>query len=333
MATAPGPADAPLAAFARDFLKAHHTPLAKAATGKGPDPGTEVPAALMSWDRFAPLFGDSRRPLREFALAFANHDFARWNPPPDDLAPLAESGHADVRRFVAKALLAEPSKEAQPYRLDATTLDPAAVYRFVESANDEARGLGLELIRRQPRLRVPGELFRLTESTDRLVRAFVIRALWYAYRDRELTEGWTAPRPPAPTVGVKAKKDAAKRAAADGDGVPVVPAEPPAGPDTLAGFLRRVLFELPPGPPPKSAATGEDEGTDKRVTLKPIPARRSKAEAVTVIRDLALEDPAFAAGVLPLLDEFLLSSGAGERAACLVAVTRIRHRLNPPTGG
>jgi hypothetical protein len=44
------------------------------------------------------------------------------------------------------------------------------------------------------------------------------------------------------------------------------------------------------------------------------------------MRDLALEQKDFGEGILSLLDEFMLSRGASERAACLVAVTRIRHR-------
>jgi hypothetical protein len=48
-------------------------------------------------------------------------------------------------------------------------------------------------------------------------------------------------------------------------------------------------------------------------------------DLVEVMRDLALEDGAFASGVLPLLEEFMISRGQSERAACLVAVTRIRH--------
>jgi hypothetical protein len=44
------------------------------------------------------------------------------------------------------------------------------------------------------------------------------------------------------------------------------------------------------------------------------------------MRDLAIEDTAFAGGILPLLEEFMISRGQSERAACLVAVTRIRHR-------
>jgi hypothetical protein len=193
---------------------------------------------------------------------------------------------------------------------------------------------------------VPEELFRLTESPDRKVRAFVIRSLWQVYRDRGLTEQWKPPLQPKPTVGVKAKKDAAKREAEQGSGVPAKPTQPPAERPTLAEFLRRVLFELPPGPPEKSrVAMGdsdsgpspdsddEDEDDEKpagkverQVSLKPIPARRAKLDAVETMRDMAVEDRQFAEGILPLLDEFLLSKGVSERAACLVAVTRVRHK-------
>ena len=43
-------------------------------------------------------------------------------------------------------------------------------------------------------------------------------------------------------------------------------------------------------------------------------------------KSFGLEDKDFGAGILPLLDEFMLSRGPSERAACLVAVTRIRHK-------
>ena len=62
------------------------------------------------------------------------------------------------------------------------------------------------------------------------------------------------------------------------------------------------------------------------MSLKPIPARRAKLDALEVMRDMAIEDEAFAVGILPLLDEFVLSRGKSEQAACLVAITRIRHR-------
>jgi hypothetical protein len=258
---------------------------------------------------------------------------------------MSEIPFVDVRRFVAKSLLAETGKETASFRLDPAKLAAEAVYRFCESSDEETRALGMELIRRLPKLRVPEELFRLTESPDRKVRAFVIRSLWQVYRDRGLTELWKPPLQPKPTVGAKAKKDAAEREAEQGSGVPVKPNKPPAERPTLAEFLRRVLFELPPGPPEKSrVAMGdadssvspendeEDEGelptgkVERQVSLKPIPARRAKLDAVETMRDMALEDQQFAAGILPLLDEFLLSRGVSERAACLVAVTRIRHQ-------
>ena len=125
--------------------------------------------------------------------------------------------------------------------------------------------------------------------------------------------------PPAATIGAAAKK-AATEPEPRGPGVAHRPEKPPGGRQSLAEFLRRVLFEVPPGPPPKSA----DATAAQR--LKPLPARRAKLELVEVMRDLALEDAEFASGVLPLLEEFMTSRGESERAACLVAVTRIRHR-------
>ena len=145
-----------------------------------------------------------------------------------------------------------------------------------------------------------------------------------------------------PDKSEPAKKDAAKREAEQGKGVPAIPDKPPADQPTLAEFLRRVLFELPPGPPEKARGGGEQpeavvqqededetpQGVERQVSLKPIPARRAKLEAVEVMRDMALEEKAFAAGILPLLDEFMVSRGVSERAACLVATTRIRHKYS-----
>ena len=246
----------------------------------------------------------------------------------------------DVRRFVAKSLLAEDTPPNRSFRLDPAKLEASAVYRFCESNDEETRALGMELINRQARLRVPEELFRLSESPDRKVRAFVIRALWTVYRDRGLTPDWKPPLPPKPTVGAKAKKDAEKVAANRGEGIPHKPEQWPAGKPTLSEFLRRILFEIPPGRPEKSRDAVEDtDSTDPnapkpdKVVSEPLPARRAKLDLVEVMRDLALEQKAFGEGILPLLDEFMLSRGPSERAACLVAVTRIRHKYPELKGG
>ncbi len=319
MATAPGPADAPRARFALDYLLRHHPDIALAKTDRPVDPGAEVPPSFLSFARVEPLFAESRKPLRDFALELARWEFARWSPPSESLVKLAEAPHADVRRFVAESLLADDSPEHRRYRIDPEGLSPAAVYAFCESADSSTRELGMRLIARSPRLRRPEELFRLTDSPDRQLRAFVVRALWSLYRDRGITAGWTPSLPPAPTIGAGARKAAAVAAEDRGTGAPARPEQLPAEPRDLWHLLRRSLFELPPPRPEKG------EATDAEGRLKPLPARRAKLALVEVLRDLAVEDAAFARGVLPLVEEFLPSRGLSERSACLVALTRIRH--------
>ena len=334
LVVAPGPADAPVGKFARDYLRRHHPDIGQQLTDKPVDPGAEIPQSFLTLDRVFPLLSESRKPVRDLAVELAKWEFARWNPGVDHLVAMSEIPFMDVRRFVAKALLADDAPPTRRFRIDPGTLEPAAAYRFCESNDEETRALGMELIRRLPKLRVPEELFRLTESPDRKVRAFVIHALWAVYRDRGLTPDWKPPVSPKPTVGAKAKKAADKLEVTRGDGVPHRPEQWPAGKPTLAEFLRRVLFELPPGRPEKARDAVEDSepaGDDKAkpqkvVSTKPLPARRAKLDLVEVMRDLALEQRDFAAGILPLLDEFMLSRGTSEREACLVAVTRVRHK-------
>jgi hypothetical protein len=327
LVVAPGPADAPVGKFAREYVRRHHPDIGQQLTDKPVDPGAEIPQSFLTFDRVFPLFSESRRPLREFALELARWEFARWNPGVDYLVVMSEIPFMDVRRFVAKSLLAEDTPPNRRFRIDPATLEPSAAYRFCESNDEETRALGMELINRLPKLRVPEELFRLSESPDRKVRAFVIRALWQVYRERGTTPDW---KPPALPKG-SAK---AKRAAEPGPGVPHRPEQWPAGKPTLAEFLRRVLFEIPPGRPEKSRETVEDsepaDDPKKKpqtvVKARPLPARRAKLDLVEVMRDLALEDKDFGEGILPLLDEFMLSRGKSEHDACLVAVTRIRHK-------
>lgn len=333
LVVAPGPADAPVGKFAREYLRRHHPDIGQQLADKPVDPGAEIPQAFLTFERAYPLFSESRKPIREFALELAKWEFARWNPNVDYLVGMAEIPFMDVRRFVASALLAEDTPPKRRFRIDPATLEPAAAYRFCESNDEETRALGMELINRLPKLRVPEELFRLTESPDRKVRAFVIRALWQVYRERGVTADWKPPVPPKPTVGAKAKKDAEKAEKEIGPGVPRRPEQWPAGKPTLAAFLRRVLFEIPPGRPEKSRETVEDAepGDDRKkpqsvIKARPLPARRAKLDLVDVMRDLALEQQDFAEGVLPLLDEFMVSRGKSEREACIVATTRVRHR-------
>jgi hypothetical protein len=322
MALAPGAGDARRGQFARKYIRRHHPEIGPSETDRPVDPGAEIPLDFLTFERVQPLFPETRKPLRDFAVELSRWEFARWKPSAEALLALCELPHSDVRQFVAEALLAEDKPENRRFRIDPDTLTPSAVYRFCESMDSDTRKLGMQLIHRSPRLQVPEELFRLTESPDRMVRGFVIRALWALYRDRGVTADWKPPIPPAPTIGAAAKK-AAATPEPRGPGVPHKPEQPPAEPKSLAAFMRRVLFEIPPGRPEPAAADAPKE--TKR--LKPLPARKAKLSLVEVMRDLALEDADFAGGILPLLNEFMTSRGLSERAACLVAVTRIRHKM------
>ena len=319
MCDAPTP-DEPLARFARSYIRHHHPEICLAETDRPVDPGAEIPDEFLTFDRVLPLFNDNRKPLREFALELAKWEFARWSPPIDGIVTMCDSVFAEVREFVATAMTADESPEHRRYRIDSSVLTADAVYSFCESRNRETRALGMKLIDLHPRLKVPSELFRLTESPDATVRGFVIRTFWSLYRDRGVTSDWKPTAPPESKI----KKTKVKEPIEEkiGFGVPTQPESLPAEFEDLRSLLRRILFQIPPGPPPKSTGTA----TDQIAKLKPMPARQSKLKLVDTLRDLAIEDIEFAKHVLPLLREFKQSRGKSEQASCLVAVTRIEHR-------
>jgi hypothetical protein len=321
MAIAPGNEDVSLGRFARRYIRRHHPDICQEETDRPVDPGAEIPSSFFTFERVEPLFHETRKPLREFALKIARWEFSRWAPPVRALLRMAESPFSEVRQFLAQALLADDAPEHRRYRIDPANLSPAAVYSFCESPDEETRDLGMKLIERHAHLKVPEELFRLTESPERKVRAFVIRILWSLYHDRFITPGWKPYIPTAPALG---QAQPPKR----GDGAPIRPGKLPATQEEMRGFFRRILFEIPPARA-ESTKKGEEGAEGVRVRLRPLPARKAKRYLVEVMRDLALEDAEFAKVILPVLDEFMLSRGPSEQAVCLVAVTRIRHRYQP----
>lgn len=312
--------DEPLARFARSYIRHHHPGICLAETDRPVDPGAEIPDEFLTFDRVLPLFSDQRKPLRDFALELAKWEFARWSPPIDGIVTICDSPYPEVREFVATAMTADESPEHRRYRVDSSVLTADAVYSFCESRNRQTRALGMKLIDLHPRLKVPSELFRLTESPDGSVRGFVIRTFWSLYRDRGVTDDWKPTAPPESKIKKKKSKEPIEEQI--GFGVPAHPENLPAEFEDLRSLLRRILFEIPPGPPPKSVGSA----TDRMSKLKPMPARQSKLKLVETLRDLAIDDVSFAEYVLPLLREFKQSRGKSEQAACLVAVTRIEHR-------
>ncbi|MEZ6127906.1 MAG: BRCT domain-containing protein [Planctomycetaceae bacterium] len=312
-------ADHPLSQFARVYLRRHHPDICLAETDRPVDPGAEIPNNFLTFDRLKTLYHDKRGPVREYAMELAKWEFARWAPPIEGIIQLCESPFREVRDFVAQALTADEHPEHRRYRVDPAVLTADAVYSFCESRDEGTRALGMQLIDRNPRLRLPEELFRLTESPDRNVRAFAVRAFWSLYRDRGITAGWKPTiAKAAPSLGQKAKQKAEDAARNAGEGAPERPGNLPAALDDLTDFLRRALFEIPPGPPEKTPGR-------LKSTLKPLPARKAKLLLIETLRDLSLMDAELAGVTLPLLMQFMLSKGKSEMEACLVAVTMIRN--------
>jgi len=298
-----GPADAPRRRFARRYLEFHHPALHEAEVGRPIAPGMALPDGFVTLERATRLLDDERAAVRGLGIAMLKHDLVSLGATLPDLVPWAELPHADVFEFVSEALTAPDKLEFRGYRLDPDGFAVDEVYRLCDSLDPATRRLGMTLIAAHPRLSVPSELYRLTESPDRRVVAFVVRQLWARYRRRATSESWTPP---------------------DGDagGRPDAPfAE---GADIRA-FLRRTLFAIPPARPEKEAGRAKLSAAPERRAPR-VPARVAKLSLIEVCRDLALEDRAFARRVVPVFQEFLRSQGQSESAACLVALTRIRHR-------
>jgi hypothetical protein len=267
-------------------------------------------------DEGCPFFQHKHTTLRQLALEFAHYEFAAWQPASADLIELCESKYNEIREFVSKALLVDAEAENKHYRIDASQLEPSAVYSFCESKKPETRQLGMQIIQKHEKFQLPESLFQLTESPDRELRGFVVRILWSLYRRYSTTTHW---KPQLPTMASMRKKDQVKQIQAQNDlgtGLPERPENLPADRDTLQQLLRRWLYELPPG---RLAADRVKSG------LKPLSASAAKKALIETFRDIALDDLEFAKMVLPLFENFTHSRGAMEQAACLVAVTRIYH--------
>ena len=155
MMTEPGKSDDPLAAFARQYFLLHHPEICLKETDRPVDPGAEIPESFLTFERVKPLFSDKRKPLRDFALEIASWEFANWNPPIEGIIDLCEVPYEEVREFIAKTLTVEDEPEHKRYRIDNEVLTPEAVYSFCESNDASTRALGMLLIERNPRLRVP----------------------------------------------------------------------------------------------------------------------------------------------------------------------------------
>jgi hypothetical protein len=165
-----------------------------------------------------------------------------------------------------------------------------------ESLKRTTREVGMELIlKHYARIGGPERLGWLMQSADRDVRLFAVRLLWEKHRPRTLPTGW---KPRGKQVS------------------PIEDAGRFGDVEALRGFLRYVLFGIPAG---RAAEAPDDAAAKRRV-----PASVAKRHVIEVVRDLGIEDEAFARLVAPVLTEFTGSIAKGEWQACLASLMTLQ---------
>ncbi|MDP3277867.1 MAG: hypothetical protein Q8Q09_21970 [Deltaproteobacteria bacterium] len=288
--------DEPVRVFAQSYLRCNHPEIGKAQPeskqyGIKPQLKRDVYSLESIWPFFESKFEDAR----SFAVAIAKAELRGWGAI-KRLFALADHDDAGVRRFAFEALLRAGEADAPAANTPALAeLDAGAVFALTESRRRATRDVGMALILRHYELLGGAEkLGRIMESSDRDVRQFAVRLLWERHRPRDLPPGWKP-----------SQKDAK----------PIVDGARFADVTALRNFLRTLLYGLPPG------RAGESL---EAAATRHVPASVAKRNVIEVIRDLAVEDHAFARLVAPVLGEFTGSMAKGEWQACLAALARLR---------
>ncbi|KYF75355.1 hypothetical protein BE20_14135 [Sorangium cellulosum] len=303
----------PMRAFAQTYLRCHHPTLGpEQGEAKELDLKPALKRSAFTAERIWPALSDKRDDVRRFAALITRAELRAWGYQ-TRVYELAHSDAKEVRNIAFDALRKAGDPSADPaLTLTLDELDPAQVFALTESLKKSARELGLSLIlKHYARLGGPERLGWLMQSADREVRLFAVRMLWEKHRPRHLPPGWQ-PRP-APGNARGKEKDEAPRPAAEAP----EDAGRFADVEALRAFLRYVLSGIPAG---RSPEPGDDAGPRRRLS-----ASEAKRHVIEVVRDLAVEDAAFAALVAPVIAEFTGSIAKGEWQACLAALMRLRR--------
>lgn len=283
--------------FAQTFLRCHHKEIGEQqAESKLIGLKPQLKREAYSIERMWPGLKDSRADVRHFAVIIAKVELRRWNAM-GRLGEIADTDAVEVRRLALDAMLKAGDPASDP-ACTATVDELLAevVFPLTESRRRPVREAGMELIRRHyKKLGGQERLAWLMTTADREVRLFAVRLLWEKHRPRAFPTSWTP-------------KSAYK-------GTPVLDlGDRFADDEALRWFLRRVMFALPPG---RSMEAKEDNA------YKRISSSVAKRRVVQIVRDLAVEDEAFAVLVRPILTEMSASIADGEWQACLQALCAI----------
>ncbi|WP_437579382.1 hypothetical protein [Sorangium sp. So ce887] len=310
----------PMRAFAQTYLRCHHPALGpEQGEAKELDLKPALKRAAFTAERIWPALFDKRDDVRRFAALITRAELRAWGYQ-TRVYELAHSDAKEVRNVAFDALRKAGDPSADPaMTLTIEELDPAQVFALTESLKKSARELGLSLIlKHYARIGGPERLGWLMQSADREVRLFAVRMLWEKHRPRDLPPGWQ-PR------GARGEARPAAEAPEDAGRFADV--------EALRTFLRYVLAGIPAG---RSPEPGDDAGPRRRLS-----ASEAKRHVIEIVRDLAVEDAAFAALVAPVIAEFTGSIAKGEWQACLAALMRLRRAhpglaiegLAPPGAG
>jgi len=286
----------PVRAFAQTYLRCHHPVIGpEQPESKSFQLKPKAPRNAYTPERLWPALFDAREDVRRFALAVARVELRAWGWH-TRVYELAEAEAKEVRNLAYDALLEAGEPNADKRRtLTPEELDAVKVFTLSESTRRSTREVAVELIRRHyARLGGPERLAWLMESADREVGLFAIRLLWEKHRPLHLPEGWKPAGASAPPIATTER-------------FPDV--------EALRTFLRRMLFGLPPG-----RAKEAREG----VVARRLSASAAKRRIIELVRDLGLEDAAFARVVAPVLGEFTGSIAKGEWQSCLASLVQLR---------
>lgn len=288
--------------FAQTFLRCHHPKIGKEqAESKQFNVKPSIKRDAYTMDRIWPALFDQRGDVRRFGVTMAREELRRWGAQ-SRVYELAESSAKEVRKIAYDALSQAGESYADPdFALLPEELDAAQIFSMTESRMRASRDIAIELIRKHYK-RIGGaeRLGWLMQSADREVRFFAVRLLWEKHRPRGVPAEWK-PKPPAGSTKKARLEDAG----------PFKDAE------ALRDLLKRLLFTIPPG---RSMEALEGARTKK------LPAGVAKRNLVDIVRDLALEDAAFAQIVAPVLADHTGSKAKGEWHACLSALMTLRSR-------
>jgi hypothetical protein len=283
--------------FAQTYLRCHH-PVAGPAQAEAIANAIQPKLGLAHYlpEPYWKALFDARADVRRFAAVITKTDLRRWGYHLR-VYELADAEHREARAICINALENAGSPTAElACTLTVEELDPPQVFRLTESRIRESREVAMDLIARHyGRLGGPERLAWLMESADRSVRTMAVRMLWERHRPLNLPDDWK-PRGPQKMAE---------------------PAGRFANVQVLQGFLRTLLFGLPPGrnPEPREGASAPRRASG---------AQAAKRRAIEAARALGVEDEGFARAVSPLFLEFSGSIARGEWQACLAALTTLK---------